>query len=359
MNRALRIVICCVSLFYVNGALGTEVDMESRSHLPALNALTNQTSISGLSSGAFMTAQFHIAYSENLVGAGIVAGGPWSCAFTNPLLAPLVNATTSCMNPCQGNAPCAGFPDGNYLAQLAREHEADGDIDTLSNILDDKLYIFSGQADETVKKGVVDSLVSFYTALGMNTQQMYYNASVDAGHAFVTANPSDSECDLTQSPYLNDCDIYQAQRILEQIYGELEPPASELSGELLVFDQTEFFDSSLASMDKVAFAYVPSSCSSEQCKVHVAVHGCAQGVEEIGTEFVTDAGYNEVADSNGIIVLYPQAIKSSVVPYNPQGCWDFWGYTDNSLPPFNFYKKTSIQMTAIKSMIDRITSSSE
>lgn len=49
--------------------------------LPAYNADLSQTSVSGLSSGAFMAAQFSVAYSSLVVGAGVVAGGPfyWLC----------------------------------------------------------------------------------------------------------------------------------------------------------------------------------------------------------------------------------------------------------------------------------------
>ena len=48
--------------------------------------------------------------------------------------------------------------------------------------------------------------------------------------------------------------------------------------------------------------------------------------EEISDRFVTQAGYNEVAELNNIVILYPQAIATTV-PLNPQGCWDWWGYT--------------------------------
>ena len=39
-----------------------------------------QSSVSGLSSGAFMTVQLHLAYSSSFAGAGIIAGGPFRCA---------------------------------------------------------------------------------------------------------------------------------------------------------------------------------------------------------------------------------------------------------------------------------------
>src|SRR3954471_7708961 len=39
-----------------------------------------KVSISGISSGAFMANQFHIAHSDLIMGAGIVAGGLYGCA---------------------------------------------------------------------------------------------------------------------------------------------------------------------------------------------------------------------------------------------------------------------------------------
>ena len=46
----------------------------------------------------------------------------------------------------------------------------------------------------------------------------------------------------------------------------------------------------------------------------------------INDDYIRHGGYNEVADLNDIIILYPQAIKTEV-PVNPEGCWDWWGYT--------------------------------
>ena len=48
--------------------------------LPALGAELGATSVSGLSAGAFMASQFQIAHSRIVIGAGIVAGGPYGCA---------------------------------------------------------------------------------------------------------------------------------------------------------------------------------------------------------------------------------------------------------------------------------------
>src|SRR5262245_11006980 len=48
--------------------------------LPNLGANIMQSSVSGLSSGAFMAVQIEVAHSDDIVGAGIVAGGPFACA---------------------------------------------------------------------------------------------------------------------------------------------------------------------------------------------------------------------------------------------------------------------------------------
>ena len=39
--------------------------------------ISRSTSVSGLSAGAFMASQFHVAHSRHVVGVGIVAGGPY------------------------------------------------------------------------------------------------------------------------------------------------------------------------------------------------------------------------------------------------------------------------------------------
>jgi poly(3-hydroxybutyrate) depolymerase len=64
--------------------------------------------------------------------------------------------------------------------------------------------------------------------------------------------------------------------------------------------------------------------------------------------FARLAGYNEWADANRIVVLYPQA--ESIPPFpNPRGCWDWWGYTDG-----NYATRSGKQMAAIRAMIDRV-----
>ena len=357
MVKELKITI---ALLFISLSTTTQA---TQTELPALNALPNETSISGLSSGAFMAAQFHVAYSEKLVGAGIVAGGPWNCAgnnpFSNPFITPILTATTSCMNPCKGSivgCPSMMYPNSGFLVDLAKLTADSGKIDAVDNLKDDKIYIFSGSSDETVVTGVVDTTAEFYQKLGVSDDHILYNNQINAGHAFITTDQNDNQCDKTQEPYINDCDIPQAQRILKHIYGEQNPAAKTLSGELIEFDQSAFFDSPLTSMNETAFVYIPENCHNEQCKVHVSVHGCEQGASVIGTTYVRETGYLEAADTNSTIVLFPQVKKSTLNPMNPKGCWDFWGYSTNNLPPYNYYSKDAPQMVAINKMIARLIS---
>ena len=80
-------------------------------------------------------------------------------------------------------------------------------------------------------------------------------------------------------------------------------------------------------MAEIGWAYVPASCAAgETCRVHIAFHGCKQSFGRVGDAFVEGTGFNRWAETNGIVVLYPQAAHDS--PGNPNGCWDWWGYTD-------------------------------
>jgi poly(3-hydroxybutyrate) depolymerase len=80
--------------------------------------------------------------------------------------------------------------------------------------------------------------------------------------------------------------------------------------------------------------------------LHVAFHGCGQGVGFVGRAFASGAGYNRWAAANRIVVLYPQAAPSRVAPFNPQGCWDWWGYTGP-----DYAARNGAQLAAVRRMV--------
>lgn len=92
------------------------------------------------------------------------------------------------------------------------------------------------------------------------------------------------------------------------------------------------------------------------CWVHVAFHGCRQGVDALGKRFADGAGYNAWAESNRLVILYPQVVaRSGWAPgslrwvYNPKGCWDWWGYAS-----VDYATRNGPQMVAVRKMISRL-----
>jgi len=322
--------------------------------LGSYNVNLKQTSVSGLSSGAFMTSQLYMVHSDIMIGAGVVAGGPYLCSRSWPMTAPMITATTTCMNPPDGLGP--NLP---RLETLTQELSGTGDIDAITNLANDRIYLFSGQNDHTVYPPVVDSTLTFFTDLGVPVDAINYDNSVNAGHSIITNHADDVPCAETASPYINNCDFMQSTRIIEHIYPDAQPPVTQATGQLIEFDQTEFLPNNITSMSEKGYAYVPEVCvSGTECRLHVALHGCEQGYESIGDQYYTTTGYNEMADANQLIVLYPQASKSITMPVNPKGCWDFWGYSSyNQLAP-DFYTREAPQIKAIYGMIERLSGAS-
>ena len=324
--------------------------------LPGYQADLSQTTVSGLSSGGFMAAQFAVAYSATVAGAGIIAGGPYFCSGQPgrfPYIPYLTNALTTCMNPGESQvAP----PVASELLRAANDFARASLIDDTANLKRQRVYLFSGMKDRTVTRPVVEQVNQFYLLAGTPAAQIRFVDNVGAGHAILTDSSADKPCAVTESPFINDCDYTQARDILQHLYPDLQPSSGTLTGKVIAFNQRSFIQEAYSSMNNTGYAYIPKACDSESCRVHVVFHGCLQTTQEIGNRFYTSTGYNQVADANKIIVLYPQAEPSAVYPYNPKGCWDFWGYTSvNPIDP-HFYRKSGTQMQAVKGMLDRLGS---
>ncbi len=340
-------VLQVFTLLFVSNSANAEANK-----LPSLSVKLKDVTVSGLSSGAFMTTQMYVANSDIMSGAGIVAGGPYLCARSWDFESNVSNATGACMNPL---TPSTG-PNTDHLVDLTKELSSNDEIDSIENLKDDKIYLFSGQADETVTTMVMDQTYNYYTSLGISSDAIRYNKRVDAGHAFITDDSDDSKCDLTKSPFINDCDIYQASEILNFLYSGLNKPTKAQKQKIFEFDQTEFIDSDYTSMSESGFLYVPESCEQGGCRLHVVYHGCLQGYKVIGDLYYNTLGYNEIADTNNLVLLYPQVQPSNKAPFNPQGCWDFWGYSEPKSSNPDFYSKNAPQLKAVRAMIDRLSS---
>ncbi|KMO11113.1 extracellular catalytic domain type 2 short-chain-length polyhydroxyalkanoate depolymerase [Methylobacterium platani] len=342
--------------------------------LPTFDVRPGESSISGLSSGAFMAVQVHLAHSARFLGAGIIAGGPYRCAesFRGAGFLAADAYTRSAM--AIGMTPLipAMAPDAGRLAALARETAHHGGIDPVRHLARQRLYIFTGSADRVVYSDVVARTRDFYLALGVPEAHIEYRGDLAAGHAIITDNPEDSPLDANRPPYINDGGFMQSHEILRHIHGPLNPPTDRLAGRLIRFDQREFFGGEpRASMSRFGYAYIPSGVlAGGPARVHIVLHGCKQGYNYVnfirglpdisnqppyGNRFITTTGYNAIAESNDIIVLYPQAEGSDGgAMQNPDGCWDWWGYSSPDPRNPDYYSKRAIQIEAIQAMLARL-----
>lgn len=307
--------------------------------LPSYNVDIGKTSVSGLSSGGFMAVQLHVAFSSTFkAGAGIVAGGPYYCAQGS-----VVTATGPCMAASSFSKPATAA-----LVSTTNSWASQGLIDPTSNLAASRVYLYSGTIDSTVKQLVMNEALSYYKNY-VASSNVFYKNNLASEHAMVT-DYFGSGCSTKASPYINNCNFDLAGEILQWIYGPLNARnGGALGGAFVEFNQAEFVDSPAAhGMASSGWAYVPASCGSQQqCKLHVVVHGCQQDPTKIQDKYYRNTGYNRWADTNNIIVLYPQTAPSSAG--NPNGCWDWWGYDD-----VNYAKKSGRQMAAIKAMVDRV-----
>jgi poly(3-hydroxybutyrate) depolymerase len=303
--------------------------------LPRLNILPGSLTVSGVSSGGYMATQYQVAYAKDVIGAGIVAAGPWFCAQGS-----LMRAIDECV---KGGA--IGPEIGPAVTALRASAEA-GVVDDPSWLAPDRIWIFHGSRDTTVGAAVTDSLVRFYHSF-VPPERIHYETQVAAAHGFPTDGRGGA-CDVAQSPWINDCSYDAAGLMLRHLYDGLREPAGETRGELLNFDQTRYATGGmLASLEDRGFAFVPEECAAgKPCRIHVAFHGCRQGSGFVGRAFAREAGYNRWADANRIIVLYPQVAKSLVWPFNPQGCWDWWGYSGA-----NYATRDGLQLKAVHRML--------
>lgn len=43
-------------------------------------------------------------------------------------------------------------------------------------------------------------------------------------------------------------------------------------------------------------------------RLHIFFHGCSMQAEEIGTGFIRESGFIEIADANNLVMIFPQVL---------------------------------------------------
>lgn len=301
-----------------------------------------QTTVSGISSGGAMAVQMHVAYSGTFRAAAVFAGAAYYCAYGSVAI-----ATGVCSQ--AATASEINVPD---LVRITRDWASRGWVDDTANLAAGKVYLFSGTLDQTMRPGTMDALRDYYLNF-VPASSIVYDNTVPAGHGWISPLGSVA-CALQAKPFINNCSIDPEETFLSMFYGPLQPrQTGMLSGAFLSYDQQEFIDGDPAShsLDTTGWMYVPAACQrGESCRLHVALHGCNMTYGAIGDAYIRTSGINEWADTNHVVVVYPQAYPNNLQG-NPYGCWDWMGFDSP-----DYAKKNGPQMLMIKRIVDRVVS---
>jgi len=310
--------------------------------LESLAVEPDSVTISGVSSGGFMALQFAVAHSAMVRGVGVIAAGPYACAQAHP-----VWASDVCLR---------GHPGTRDSIDAVEAAASLGAIDAPANLQRMRAWVLAEGADPVVEPGVVEAtrdFLSHYADGGVQFQVLK-----GAGHSMPTLDHG-GRCGGTGGSYLNACGFDAASQMLDFLYPQAqeEPDAG---GKLVSFDQVEFVPEwrrvlGNDSLARLGYLYVPRRCRHGGCRLHVALHGCRQAATASNQDFARYAGYNAWATRHAAVILYPQvgptdyAWYAPWLPLNPEGCWDWWGYSGA-----DYAVRSGVQIKAIAAMIERL-----
>jgi predicted esterase len=273
----------------------------------------NRVTASGISAGAHMAHQLHIAYSDLFSGVGIVSGGPYNCAD---------NSLLTAMKLCMGNTD-KPLPVADIAAVIRADAEA-GKLASPDNLANDRVWLFHGTNDTTISAQVHDATATLYAEF-IPDGQIRQVDDVEAVHLF-PAKDHGNACNEMLPPFVGNCDYDAAGILLQYLYPGLTTPEDDVETTLL---EVTLPGAAEANLMDTAYLFVPPACTGgdSSCALHLVLHGCAMSAEVIGTDFIELSGYLPWAEANDIILAFPQVEKSLATPLNPHGCWDWWGYT--------------------------------
>lgn len=303
--------------------------------LPLVSLASVSYSVSGFSSGAFFSVQMHVAYSSNIFGAGIVAGGPYHCA---------MGSFSRIQTACTANPYLI---DLVTLTSYANISSQEGLIDNISNLASSKVFIYSAKQDIRIMPGVVAKTLQFYETYVPSVQIMQVFGN-DGAHVWPTIGYG-GPCWYYGPPYIGNCNYDAAGGILQFLYGSLYAKTSFNNSNLFSFDQAAYADVWQAGLSTRGWVYAPYICRSNpiKCQLHVHFHGCEQDYAVLGKTYITENGFGEWAESNNMVILFPQTVTGSL---NTEGCWDFGGYSG---PDYD--QKSGLQLSAIQRMAQNFT----
>lgn len=251
-----------------------------------------------------------------------------------------------------------GAMDLGFLNDFANQ----GLIADTSNISQQRVLIYQGSNDRTVNPGMADKVQEFYSRLGVGESELQMVSS-SGNHNFPTDRDDGTACSEARPPYVANCKMDLAGQVLNHLLDRPLVRAKYNESNLHIIAQADA-PNSLATY---GYLYANAFClnNPSACDVHVALHGCkmsdsfdkefqsayeakvqltrilgiqnyelkARSPQMGALAFARKAGYAEYAESanNRLMILFPQTqITSENYPGNPNGCWDWYGWTGSN-----------------------------
>ncbi len=208
-------------------------DRLPRTSIPSLDP--SQVTVSGISSGGFFAHQCHVAYSELVSCAGVMAGGPYACAEQTPsMLAfnPLASVFVA-LGVCTRQGRSALGPMAYWLPQwpsveqsldVTKAERGSGQIDDPAYLANDRVWLFVGANDEVVPRATPEALRDHYLAPGLDAAAVRLDHDPSANHGVPieeftgTTDHAILECHEYGLPFLIDCGFDAAERLLRRLH---------------------------------------------------------------------------------------------------------------------------------------------
>ncbi|MCR6665751.1 MAG: hypothetical protein NVV69_07025 [Methyloversatilis sp.] len=332
--------------------------------------------VSGLSSGAAMAVQLGVAHSSRVRGIGIVSGPPYLCAqgfvtrATNDCLVLGRDRLRELFGPLFGlSLFSSGERDIDVhdlvsdTHKLARQRR----IDPVDGLASQQIWEYRGQDDRVVGAKASAAQHAYFRAFGAVPKR---GEPRSTPHTMPTSDPAQGSCDTRDEDYVSGCDFDAAGELLRHLRRRPDARPNAGNGRWYVLKQADFVPAGpgdaqtrrrALGLAEEARVYVPQRCSSESCQIHVALHGCKQGMSDSSYRAFTDgAGYVRWAGPLKLVLLFPRV--GAIEPFerglwdsvgNPMGCWDWWGYTTPG-DLYGYATREAPQMRTIINMVDHL-----
>ncbi|CAJ1447035.1 unnamed protein product [Effrenium voratum] len=320
----------------------------------ALGTSPLRFSVSGQSAGGSMAVNHLFAHSASVDGALIAAGSPYGCGMEK-------DEEDRCYYGNVDIEQSVRWTWGRYAQNL---------IDDPSNLNKVPVLLFNGKSDECVYTRVMRDTFKTLQYF-VDKDYLFRSFNTNAAHVW-SLDHGQCHCGACASLYgslrccdVNNCHYDLSGDMLRKFYGSIRPRVKahprlyhvhqwryipwETQNETNETNATKPTGPRRAGLWKFALVYVPTGCEARvlECRIHVNYHGCIRKRLKRRRLWATSIDLNEYAESNDIVVVYPQAAGS---PRVGNGCWN-WG---DSKDDQYFDTRRSMQIGTVMNLLKNL-----